>query len=143
MKISHFIFDTNIVNKFGYSWANVCQIEIDLIKKYGRKDLNEGTLVNLTDGGEGAYGRQISLKTKKQISDSVKKNTHWKNGAKHTEESILKIANAGKVKVINTVTNLIHSSIEEAALTINMRPNTLSRKLLGIRVNNTNFKYYI
>jgi hypothetical protein len=30
--------------------------EIELISKYGRRDLNKGTLVNLTDGGEGLKG---------------------------------------------------------------------------------------
>lgn len=38
------------------SWQEACEKEIELIKKYGRKDLLLGTLVNLTNGGEGVYG---------------------------------------------------------------------------------------
>jgi hypothetical protein len=37
-------------------WDSACQIEIELIKKFGRVDLNTGSLVNMTDGGQGAKG---------------------------------------------------------------------------------------
>jgi len=52
----------NIVNKFGYetdilidgiSWEEAIQVEIGLIKDIGRLDLKKGSLVNMTDGGEG------------------------------------------------------------------------------------------
>jgi hypothetical protein len=52
----------NVVNKYGYTieiiHRNLTQeeafdIEIKLIKKYGRRDLGLGYLVNMTDGGEG------------------------------------------------------------------------------------------
>lgn len=55
----------NIVNKVGYrveilidgiSWEEACEEEIRLIKHYGRKNLNEGKLVNQTNGGEGTVG---------------------------------------------------------------------------------------
>jgi len=38
------------------TWEEACQKEKELILQYGRKDLNTGTLCNLTDGGEGAKG---------------------------------------------------------------------------------------
>jgi hypothetical protein len=50
----------NIVNKHGYtiniihtdiSWKYACEIEKELIAKYGRKNLGLGNLVNCTDGG--------------------------------------------------------------------------------------------
>ena len=140
-----------IVNKSKYNieiitnnitWEEACIKESELINLYGRRDLNQGTLVNMTNGGEGAYGRCISNQTKQKISITVKKNTHWKNGLKHTPEAINKIINAGNKKVIDIVNNIIYKSIEDAAISINIRPNTLSRKLSGIRTNNTNFKYY-
>jgi hypothetical protein len=51
-----------IVNKHSYlvevikedlTWEEACEIEKTLIKKHGRKDLDEGNLINMTDGGEG------------------------------------------------------------------------------------------
>ena len=59
----------NIVNKAGYrveiltdnvSWEEACEEEKILIKYYGRKNLNEGKLVNFTDGGEGSLGIKAS-----------------------------------------------------------------------------------
>ncbi len=55
-----------IVNKTEYrveivydkvSWEEACELERDLILRYGRRDLGTGTLVNMTDGGEGSPGR--------------------------------------------------------------------------------------
>lgn len=38
------------------SWEEICKKEKEFIKLYGRKNLNKGILVNLTDGGEGTSG---------------------------------------------------------------------------------------
>lgn len=55
-------FWNKTVNKYGYeikiintelSWKEACELEKEWIKKIGRRDLKEGPLVNLTDGGEG------------------------------------------------------------------------------------------
>lgn len=42
--------------------------EIEFIKLYGRLDLNQGTLVNMTDGGKGAKGLIISEQHSKKLS---------------------------------------------------------------------------
>jgi hypothetical protein len=56
------IYWKNIVNKCGYTVEIIAEdlakedaieLEIFLIQLYGRKDLRLGTLVNLTDGGDG------------------------------------------------------------------------------------------
>ena len=69
----------NIVNKVGYrveiikdsiSWEDACEEEIRLIKHYGRRDLNEGNLVNLTNGGEGGLGHIVSEEVKQKLRDA-------------------------------------------------------------------------
>jgi len=46
-----------------------CENEKYLIQVIGRRDLNKGSLVNLTNGGEGAYGRIVSQKERKIRSE--------------------------------------------------------------------------
>lgn len=55
----------NIVNSTDYrvdilfddlTWEEACEKEKEFISLYGRIDLGKGTLVNLTDGGEGSNG---------------------------------------------------------------------------------------
>jgi hypothetical protein len=122
------------------TWEEACQKEIEFIKLYGRKDKNEGTLCNFTDGGEGPYGRILSKETRQKISKSVSGVKHGMFGKKHTENAINKISEAASKKVIDQSTGIIYCSIKDAALQNNIRPNTLTRKLSGIRNNNTNFR---
>jgi len=76
---SNFWKDT--VNKYGYTieilkenltWEDAAELEIFLISLYGRRDLGLGTLVNLTDGGEGSLGRTISNDTRNKMSEAAK-----------------------------------------------------------------------
>ena len=72
----------NILNKHGYTveivktdltWDEACEEEIRLIKHYGRKDLGLGTLVNMTDGGDGAKGVKWSdERIEKRRNQSIK-----------------------------------------------------------------------
>jgi hypothetical protein len=66
-------------------------LEKFLIVFYGRADLGEGRLVNMTDGGDGQSGLVHSDKTKKKMSES-------KKGAKHSDATRKKIAESGKGK---------------------------------------------
>jgi len=43
--------------------------EVEIIKKIGKLIDNNGTLTNLTDGGEGRSGSIVSLETRKKLSD--------------------------------------------------------------------------
>ena len=98
-----------IVQKHGYdvhiihtnlTWLNACEIEKKLISEYGRKDLGLGYLVNMTNGGEGAFGRVVKDKTRKQLSDLMTgRYTGEDNpfyGKTHSEETILKMLNTKK-----------------------------------------------
>jgi hypothetical protein len=53
------------------SWEEACKKEIEFIALYGRKDLGKGSLVNLTDGGEGVINRNP------QTQDNINK-AKWK-----------------------------------------------------------------
>lgn len=117
-----------IVKKVGYqvdiliegiSWLDACEIEKGLIKDIGRSDLKLGTLVNLTDGGEGLSNytfskaaissisqklknRKLSEETKLKISQSTKGTPKPKNSLvgkkKHSEETKQKLR-IPKIKV--------------------------------------------
>lgn len=77
-------FWINEVNKYGLekenieiiykniSWKEACKLEKTYIKLFGRRDLGLGTLVNLTDGGDGCKGAIRSQETKNKISNSKK-----------------------------------------------------------------------
>lgn len=54
--------------------------EIEFIKLYGRKDLNEGTLCNLTDGGTGGLGLKHTDEAKTKMKGRIahnKGNCKW------------------------------------------------------------------
>ena len=53
------------------TWEQACEKEKEFIALYGRRDLKAGTLVNLTDGGEGALGRPMTERLKKVLRDST------------------------------------------------------------------------
>ncbi len=52
----------------GLTWEQACQKEIEFIKLYGRWDKGLGTLVNLTDGGDGMVGFIMSEDQKQKIA---------------------------------------------------------------------------
>ncbi len=64
-------------------WEDACQIEIQLIKKYGRINNKTGILSNMTDGGEGTLNKVINEETRYLLGNGNR-------GKKRTEESKLK-----------------------------------------------------
>lgn len=95
----------SVVNKVGYKvellhedidWEKACEIEQELIKLYGRKDLGLGTLVNMTDGGDGRFGTTASEETRRKMSQSQKGLNTWTKGRKPTNETRQKISNVLK-----------------------------------------------
>ena len=53
------------------TWEESCEKEIEFIALYGRRDKKTGTLVNMTDGGEGTVGYKHTVKTKDIIRQSM------------------------------------------------------------------------
>ena len=96
-------------------------LEIELIKQYGRKDKNKGTLVNLTDGGDGLLNP-----TKEQIENRTKK----------TKKPI---------SVYNLKGEYLRyfESTKEAAQILELRPNNITDVLKGnlVFISNYLFSY--
>lgn len=76
-----------IVKKYGFrieivhkelTWEEACEYEKRYIKQFGRRSLRQGSLANLTDGGDGAVGNDWNIGSKrtpeqrKKISDALK-----------------------------------------------------------------------
>lgn len=75
-------------------------LEMELIQKFGRRDLGKGPLLNLSDGGEGNSGWICSGEVKQKISETKKGGIPWNFGIPHKETTKEKIrtANTGKTQ---------------------------------------------
>lgn len=92
------VFWNNIVAKTDYeveilfdnlTWDEVCEKEKEFISLYGRIDLNNGKLVNLTNGGNGTIGYTFTNNHRKLIAEANKKRVI-------SDETKLKISKANK-----------------------------------------------
>lgn len=133
----------NIINKTDYSvtilyenitWENAKELEISLIKLYGRKDLNKGSLVNMTDGGEGVLGIKHTEETIFKMKKSAK------GFCQQAKENCL---NSVRKKVIDTLTGENFISVKEATSNSKYSESTINRYLKGKTKNKTNLKYLL
>lgn len=155
------IFWKNIVSKTDYiveiiseniDWSSACELEELLIKEYGRRDLGLGSLVNMTNGGEGTNGYIMPEERKQFLKDT-------KTGIKFSKETCIKISESRKGmkfseshkenlrknignKVIDTSTGIIYDSIKEVSRLFPISSMSLYRYLNGKRNNKTTFEYY-
>lgn len=149
----------NIINKTEYevqilisniTWKEACIIEKKLIKFYGRKNLNEGPLCNMTDGGDGILGYKhredsidkIRKATKERMSGEYKlKMYNVHKGSKRSDETKLKMSLAQlgkrvkeetkeKLRIINTGKK--HS--EETKLKVALN-NPRRKQIINIETN--------
>lgn len=77
--------------------------EKEFIKLYGRRDLKEGTLVNLNDGGEKPTRNLVSDSTKQKLKDI-------NLGKKYSEKTKKKVSNSSKNMWQKRLTNGISTS---------------------------------
>lgn len=80
---------TNVVVKSELTETEAFELERSLIKSIGRRDLGMGTLVNMTDGGEGASGHVLSDETKAKMSATT-------TGRKLSEDHCQRISDGRK-----------------------------------------------
>lgn len=100
----------NIVSKTDYeveilfddlTWEEACKKEMEFIKLYGRYDLGNGCLVNMTDGGDGKLGSYHNEETKKRIAEFQRGNK-WNLNRKAKEETKLKMSISHRGNKSNT-----------------------------------------
>jgi hypothetical protein len=159
-----------IVNKYGYeveiimtglTLEEAYEKEREFIKLYGRADLGQGTLCNLTDGGEGfinlspeakerirlaSKNKIVSEETRKRISVAKKGSPGYWTGKSRSEETKRKVkennAKGMSRKVIDTSTGVVYPSVQTVADMIGMRQGTLAKYLRGTRTNKTTYEFY-
>lgn len=79
------------IYKDGLTQEEAFELEIELIAKYGRRDLKNGQLINQTKGGIAVEGISCNISKKKSKSlKSVIRTDEWKNK--------ISIAHKGKIK---------------------------------------------
>lgn len=136
----------NIVNKHGYSieiikenisWTDACELEELLILEYGRRDLKTGTLVNLTNGGDGVKNYKFDKEVVQRIR---KQNLGRKHSLQQNIEKSIRQQGRGGKKVIDILTQNVYDSIVIASKKTGIPKTTLIRYLHN-NSNKTTLKF--
>ncbi len=107
--------------------------EIEFIRIYGRKDLNLGTLCNLTDGGDGSFNRVNSLERNKKVSEALKLRIR-------TQETFDKIRES-KYKSIIRSDGKEFKSLTEASKELNISIAAISKALKNDKYSTRGYKW--
>lgn len=129
----------------------------------GRSNLNQGHLVNLTDGGEGSSGKVYSESSRKKLSDKAKirgcQVRGWNKGLKASDETRAKLSlshmgqkawNKGiktNLKPVNCrpilchQNNKIYETIQQAANDLKLHRPLVSKVLVGERKHTKNYTF--
>lgn len=118
--------------------------ECELIEKYGRIDLGNGTLCNLSDGGCTNKGWIPNQKWRKSHSEKLKGRKMTKEWRQKLSES--KIGKNGENNnstklLLNTQSGIFYFGVNEAAKSVGIKPKTLYAQLSGVNKNKTNLRY--
>ena len=153
------------------TWEEACYKESEFILLYGRKDLDTGTLVNMTNGGEGTPGIKRSKEYKLKLSKRQQEGKAYWFGKKHSNQTLQKMSEVKKGKlpsqetkeklrlastgirnawfgkatpISKKVIDLETNIIYESVIDCmkNTKYKKLYEKLSGQRKNNTPIKYY-
>lgn len=144
----------NVVNKYGYEvqiltkdidYEFAKELEMILISYYGRRDLNKGNLVNLTDGAEGNQTlseSQIQACKKRIIEyNKTKKDYSFTQDKDYKDKMRESLLGKHNKKVINIETNETYKSLREASEENKINYSVLSEMLNNKRNNKTNLRW--
>ncbi len=94
--------------------------EVEFIKLYGRVDLGNGVLCNMTCGGEGTGKLNYSLEEerRRKIKQSL-------TGRKHSVESKIKQTLSQKHRIPVTINGIEYPSLRKASIALGIHKNTV------------------
>jgi hypothetical protein len=128
----------NIINKTEYiaeiiedglTWEDACIKEKELINFYGRRDLGMGTLVNMTDGGDGLNNPNKETKLKMGVNKGQKI---------HTEQSKKRIATATRNRMLgSTFSEKTKQKLSDSHKGIKQSEETKQKRKLAMIGKNT------
>jgi hypothetical protein len=141
----------NIVNKHGFKYEIIAdgisrddakELEMFLISQYGRMDLGNGQLVNMTGGGDGMY--DISVEAKHLLSERRKGRKHHQSTKSKMSEAQSRGKHSQAKKVIDLSNGVIYDCIKDAAESYGIGYHNLKDKLSGRKGsdNYTSLRYY-
>ena len=117
------------------TWEEACEIEIYLIKYYGRRNLGTGTLVNLTDGGDGGNGFIMTEEQKENLRQKNLGRT-YPNRKRPSLEAREHLSNLNKGSgnpkskiVLDLNTGIFYDCLREASEAYNIHKTTMSQKI--------------
>jgi hypothetical protein len=105
------------------TWEQACEKEKEFISIYGRRDLGQGTLVNLTNGGDGVIElSKESIESIRKKLTGLKQSEYTKNKRKESLKNVYKNEDLRNLKKIQS----------SNVMSIEMR-KIISDKLTGIK----------
>jgi len=143
-------FWKNIYNLYGceveilainLTWKEACEMEKVLISWFGRRDLGLGTLVNLTDGGDGTTNRIFSEEHKRKLTLSQIGSLNHRFGKKGVNKGKLGKFHPASKKVLCKQTQQIWDCVKDCAIDLKISYDMLIKQLNGQRKNKTTLIY--